>query len=659
MFLGGLAIISKSIRWQSTGISFAWYFFLAIAIAGVVFSVQPLLELGKIKITLPSYFLYQAAPFIKILTRFSLLTIIALAILSSFTLAQWLNDLKTIPKKITLILASIILIGFEFMPALPVTDLSKTPEVYQWLAEQKDDSSIMEHPFYLINSWYWSPMYYQTIHNKPIVNNYQFKALNQNHRDNLKTNYNILYDPEKAIPFLKLLGVKYVIVHTKGLDEIQEYTIKNWVNVEKFNSTSGLKRIKRFEDSEVYEIENTLPLVYANNYSIFVPGDMKALEGVISLNQNIDQAGAAQIQSEISKFPNIFLSASQEKQNKAVLGKVNNISIATQPDSMKLEGDVFSAEIEIPEDLTYEIWTQTRGPLSGRMIINGNELNLSEKRENISGWQKLGDLTLLDGRQKIVIYPEKIERDLISNPSFENLPLWDGGVDRSPELSGSAKFSVKQNTDASDGKYSLEIKSESHRVGVGQTVRNIDHNSIYRLSFDYKNISGGRPQYAFWQSGPKLGMPEEPLEQSREWKRHEIVFKPESNTDFMVLYLFSFPDNEKSEPSINLYDNVKLEKISDNNIKSLILRVNRASEGEAPKISYEKINHSKYIVRIQNADSPFFLNFLKMYDEKWQARLKNPETGRREIIPDHYLVNGYANSWYIEREGNYEVEISR
>ncbi len=47
-------------------------------------------------------------------------------------------------------------------------------------------------------------------------------------------------------------------------------------------------------------------------------------------------------------------------------------------------------------------------------------------------------------------------------------------------------------------------------------------------------------------------------------------------------------------------------------------------------------------------DSNFFLIFNESYDDKWQAYILKPD-GRRKIISNHFIINGYANGWYVSK----------
>ncbi len=73
------------------------------------------------------------------------------------------------------------------------------------------------------------------------------------------------------------------------------------------------------------------------------------------------------------------------------------------------------------------------------------------------------------------------------------------------------------------------------------------------------------------------------------------------------------------------------------------------SESEV-SISYEKINPTRYIVHVKNA-SPFILVFSELFNNAWQAFYEDNK------LDKHFRVNFYANGWYIERRGNYDILI--
>lgn len=123
---------------------------------------------------------------------------------------------------------------------------------------------------------------------------------------------------------------------------------------------------------------------------------------------------------------------------------------------------------------------------------------------------------------------------------------------------------------------------------------------------------------------------------------------------------------------------------------------NEKAGATTPQIVFQEINPTKYQVKIENATQPFFLVFSESYDPEWKAYIENSGTGFGNIIAnygnvgveeansttsftpgdihylfdkslpdnDHYIVNGYANAWYIDpaeiakdQNGSFEITL--
>lgn len=94
-----------------------------------------------------------------------------------------------------------------------------------------------------------------------------------------------------------------------------------------------------------------------------------------------------------------------------------------------------------------------------------------------------------------------------------------------------------------------------------------------------------------------------------------------------------------------------------------------------PRVSFQQINPTRYRVHVEDASSPFFLVFSESYHGDWAAFIENDparnfewyepsallsasiNAGKRTEITKHYQVNGYANSWYVERTGTCDIVI--
>jgi len=73
----------------------------------------------------------------------------------------------------------------------------------------------------------------------------------------------------------------------------------------------------------------------------------------------------------------------------------------------------------------------------------------------------------------------------------------------------------------------------------------------------------------------------------------------------------------------------------------------------APLVEYSEVNPTLYLVNIRNATSPFILVFNQNFNEAWQARINGTSIDAKH----HFIGNGYANAWYIDKKGNYQIVI--
>ena len=107
---------------------------------------------------------------------------------------------------------------------------------------------------------------------------------------------------------------------------------------------------------------------------------------------------------------------------------------------------------------------------------------------------------------------------------------------------------------------------------------------------------------------------------------------------------------------------------------------NLLSEDSAVKIEFRKVNPTRYVVSGE-ADKSFWLVFSESFHKDWKAYMKKVEiedegdrslakkqrfewsalitllrdSGKRKELKEHYLVNGYANGWWVPIEADSQV----
>lgn len=88
-------------------------------------------------------------------------------------------------------------------------------------------------------------------------------------------------------------------------------------------------------------------------------------------------------------------------------------------------------------------------------------------------------------------------------------------------------------------------------------------------------------------------------------------------------------------------------------------RIAASKQRLAAKIHFKMINPTRYKIQVE-PQGPFWLVFSESYHPKWKAYIGDVgwfEAFFRNPISDenHFLVNGYANAWYIGKTGKYEI----
>ena len=85
----------------------------------------------------------------------------------------------------------------------------------------------------------------------------------------------------------------------------------------------------------------------------------------------------------------------------------------------------------------------------------------------------------------------------------------------------------------------------------------------------------------------------------------------------------------------------------------------------SPYIQVERVNPTKYEIQVAQAETPYLLVFSESFDLQWVLSMR-PSTSSQGLPDDeevaghevrHIVVNGYANGWWIDRPGTYEMTI--
>ncbi len=97
-----------------------------------------------------------------------------------------------------------------------------------------------------------------------------------------------------------------------------------------------------------------------------------------------------------------------------------------------------------------------------------------------------------------------------------------------------------------------------------------------------------------------------------------------------------------------------------------LLSNTQRSGAPMPRLDFKQVNPNEYLVAVNGASNPFHLNFLESFDPNWHLYLVPPRNisavgnsfldgyemrvleGNPVSTTSHALLNGFANSWYID-----------
>ncbi|MEA3369342.1 MAG: hypothetical protein U9Q24_03190 [Candidatus Ratteibacteria bacterium] len=220
--------------------------FLFLAVFCFYTSLSPVIKFWKIKIPTLSFFLYHLAPMFRVYARMGFVVTLCLAVLAGFGLRDILGKLKKKWKQVTVtaVFSALILFEYTVIPPFRNVDFSKTPAVYEWLAEQPKEVVIVEYPLYAaIDERHFNYLFYQRIHRKKMINGAPRGSKGYAIREVMM---DILKPQSRSV--LSSLGADYLIIHKEIYDQKAIF---------KLDSSKDLEFLGDFPEARVYRIKES------------------------------------------------------------------------------------------------------------------------------------------------------------------------------------------------------------------------------------------------------------------------------------------------------------------------------------------------------------------------------------------------------------------
>lgn len=264
LFIASLVFLIKKFSHQQKFVyTAALYFFIGFSCFLLSFGVLIRLNQNDQGIIGPYMLLYQFIPgfdMLRALGRFWVVVLLSLSVIIGIAVGQYFQRVRKrlITFGITALLLILVIIEYLWIPPfkhLPLQE-AKTgndiPVVYQWLADQKDETVILELPIEAGVNEIAKFMYYSTYHWKKLVNGYSGYFP----QDYLRLEKELIQKtlPPETIEKLKALGINYLIVHRGLSDEFDQNNPFDYLATLK-----DLVLVRDFGNDLVYELKSEAP----------------------------------------------------------------------------------------------------------------------------------------------------------------------------------------------------------------------------------------------------------------------------------------------------------------------------------------------------------------------------------------------------------------
>ena len=74
-----------------------------------------------------------------------------------------------------------------------------------------------------------------------------------------------------------------------------------------------------------------------------------------------------------------------------------------------------------------------------------------------------------------------------------------------------------------------------------------------------------------------------------------------------------------------------------------------------PTLTFQRLNPTHYVADVQDATDPYLLVFSESSNPGWRATIQTK--GKKYVLADRYVTNGFANSWLVSQTGSYRITI--
>lgn len=276
-------------------------------------------------------------------------------------------------------------------------------------------------------------------------------------------------------------------------------------------------------------------------------------------------------------------------------------------------------------------------PLQLTFSFTIDGITYQQKPEFVNdGWIKIKTVNLKKGIHKIIFpfKPQQLFEGAINTHDGKTPPFLslDGGV------------------------YTLTAQGNKNCVPF--KASNLDTGQLYRISFKHRKVKGDQKLRVFISQKEETINPLTRvggiLDEETSWRDYQRdIILTDSDTFYINICAEYYRDPIYTQNTIIQINDLSVKKLSSPIFvfeKKGVMKNLQAT----PNMQFDMVNQTKYKVAVQKAKQPFFLTFSQRFTPDWKVYID----GKNEIPEkNHILSNGYANTWYIDKTGNFTLTL--
>jgi len=252
-YIGWVPLLLALYNLKVAGRDWRAFMFLVFGLASLIFTLGPYISLGYLNLPLPSILLHKIAPFIRVISRYSIFLQLSVAVFAGYGLLLLLRRYKN--RAGWILAVSLTLLAVEFIRPSGMTAVAsnaeQAPPIYACLAGLSEDVTVFEYPPAATTGVpFGDYLYFQMIHGKRLFNrHYETTSIPGEYLPFWQDmDYpGAICDPNN-VALLRYFGVDYVAGHDRSTSPVPSFPTAELARVE------GLELIENFGRDALYRV---------------------------------------------------------------------------------------------------------------------------------------------------------------------------------------------------------------------------------------------------------------------------------------------------------------------------------------------------------------------------------------------------------------------